>query len=77
MKTTNTIITHPSRGRWLVSLNDQPAGGVLGDYGIRFMATDAAGHDLGSFDTPEQALDAVAFVANTPPIVIDMKGLFT
>lgn len=69
-----TNITQPYKGRWVVSLNDHLAGVVMGDFSYRFHATDGAGHDLGSFDTPEQALDAVMFVANTPPIHISIPA---
>lgn len=60
--------TQPFKGRWVVTINDQPAGVVMGDYKYHFHATDGAGLDLGTFDTPEEALDAVTFVATPPPI---------
>ena len=63
-----TSVTQPYKGRWVVTVDDQPAGVVTGDTEIHFHAFDEAGRTLGTFADSDEALEAVLFVATPPPI---------
>jgi len=71
----NTIIQQPYKGRWELSRNDVSIGVVLGDYATGFTARDQLDHILGHYDTPEDALDAVVFVADIRAQHIDIQNL--
>jgi hypothetical protein len=60
----STVIQQPYKGRWNLSRNDVSIGVVNGDYVIGFTARDQLGRTLGHYDTSEDALDAVVFVAD-------------
>jgi hypothetical protein len=65
----NTIIEQPYKGRWNLSRtrasgNKVRIGVVNGDYVIGFTARDPRGNILGHYDTSEDALGAVVYVAD-------------
>jgi hypothetical protein len=60
----DTIIQQPYKGRWELSRNDVSIGVVNGDYEIGFTARDQLGNTLGHYDTSEDALGAVVYVAD-------------
>lgn len=59
------IIQQPYKGRWNLSRHGVSIGVVNGDYEIGFTARDQFGNTLGHYDTSEDALGAVVYVADT------------